>query len=190
MSLPDTLTVGSYSGTITLSATGTTSVTIPVALIILSPSSAATTTDPDASPDTVKLLSYLAALPNQSSHRLISGQFDEPDTLPETTFSVTGQYPGLAGKDYYRVGRSLYIGDTQCGFYCYAQAGSLIVVSLSMNNPEGGNWLNTAVANYANIYTENGNASNVNFLGATRPDRRELAGAGGGHQCCCGPSLK
>ena len=60
--------------------------------------------DSSASPATKNLLTYLTNLPNQASHRLISGQWGGWNGMSSTSlarqeriYALTGHYPGVIG---------------------------------------------------------------------------------------------
>src|SRR5215831_15898592 len=76
-----------------------------LAVFWLTPASAATTADPNASPMTRVVLDYLTGLSSKADHRLISGQwccFGSVGTADiQRIHDVTDQWVGLVGADYY-----------------------------------------------------------------------------------------
>ncbi len=64
----------------------------------------ATPADPNATAKTKALLQYLTDLPNRSSNKILSGQYDDEDGMPETVgaYSSAGKWAALLGKDYHQ----------------------------------------------------------------------------------------
>ena len=129
--------------------------------------------DPGASQATKNLLNYLAHLPDQSSHRLISGQWGDWHgmnanfvTRDQNIFNLTGKHVGLWGQTPWATQRPPPFNFTATvisNTINWWNAGGLIQIHGLFPNPffADTTWTNTSiVGSFADVYTENGNATN------------------------------
>lgn len=135
--------------------------------------------DPDASPATVALHQYLTNLPNQPDHRLISGQWGgwrgmEAKALArqERIHDRTGHYPGLWGNLAWDTTKPPTLPQTFTltpttikNTIDWWNQGGLVEIGGFFPNPSSGGDPNdlTITGSYTDIYTDDGNATNVNF---------------------------
>lgn len=135
--------------------------------------------DPHASPATVALHNYLTNLPNQPDHRLISGQWGnwrgmEARALArqERIHDHTGHYPGLWGNIAWNTTKPPTLPQTFNltpttikNTIKWWNQGGLVEIDGFFPNPSTSGDPNdlTITGSYADIYTDNGNATNVNF---------------------------
>jgi mannan endo-1,4-beta-mannosidase len=134
--------------------------------------------DSSASPATKNLLTYLTNLPNQASHRLISGQWGGWNGMSSTSlarqeriYALTGHYPGLWGISAWKTASSPTIlpftltASNISNMIAWWNNGGLIEVDGMFPNPETGSDFSDSkiTGNYADIYTDNGNALNVAY---------------------------
>ena len=156
--------------------------------------------DPDASPATAALHNYLTNLPNQPDHRLISGQWGgwrgmEAKALArqERIHERTGHYPGLWGNTAWNTTKPPTLPQTFSSTPTtikntidWWNQGGLVEIGGFFPNPSSGGGPNdlTITGNYTDIYTDNGNATNVAYNAtldqlAGRPSTPGRRGCGG-----------
>ena len=100
-------------------------------------SSTISTADPLASQKAKAVLNYLFNLPNGSSNRIVSGQFEEASPNTDNISRATGKYVGLVGRDYF-YGGNLATQNTR--LINYSNNGGLVTITDHFNNPAtGGN---------------------------------------------------
>jgi mannan endo-1,4-beta-mannosidase len=116
--------------------------------------------DPHVSPATRDVFNYLSSLPNQSSHRLISGQwagYGSVDTVElERIEKMTGQRVGLVGADYlgFSHGPRIETAQVNASMIEYWNQGALVDIDVHMRNPwTGGGSMDKSVVKFAEVIT-------------------------------------
>ncbi|TAL32241.1 MAG: hypothetical protein EPN97_10050 [Alphaproteobacteria bacterium] len=116
--------------------------------------------DPRASATTRDIFNYLSGLPNQSSHRLISGQwagYGKVDTVElERIEKMTGQRVGLVGADYlgFSHGPRIETSSVNASMIAYWNQGALVDIDVHMPNPwTGGGSMDKSVVKFAEVIT-------------------------------------
>lgn len=135
--------------------------------------------DPNASLATRNLYTYLMNLPNQSSRRLISGQWGDWNGFNASSlerdaaiYALSGQHVGLWGIFAYKsepLPPPYVLGQSVQNMINWWNAGGLIEVSPLIPNPETRAYAGAdpvaLTGNYADLYTNNGNALNTALKG-------------------------
>ena len=115
--------------------------------------------DPGATSTTTAVFNYLATLPNQSSHRLISGQWAGYGAVDGVELQViekmTGQRVGLVGADYLDFnGTRISTGTVNASMIRYWNQGALVDIDVHMPNPwTGGGPGDKTMGNFSDVIT-------------------------------------
>ncbi len=124
------------------------------------PANLSATADPHASPATRDVFNYLSKLPNQSSHRLISGQWTGYGKVDEVELQriekMTGQRVGLVGADYADFtgeGMIISTGSVNASMIDHWNKAALVDIDVHMPNPWAGHGLGDRKVNFADVVT-------------------------------------
>jgi mannan endo-1,4-beta-mannosidase len=108
-------------------------------VLFLSGNAWAATADPDASAKTQAVLSYLAGLPNRTTKKVISGQFDGWNggitNDVQTVFNNTGKWPGIIGLSYTFGNDAAAVNALASQ---YSASNGLVVMTIHLYNPVTG----------------------------------------------------
>ena len=134
--------------------------------------------DPNATQAARNLLTYLYTLPNEINHRLITGQWGNWHGMnasaldtQERINTATGHYPGLWGINAWGTTSpatnppEFSLRLTSDNIIAWANSGGIVEIDPFFPHPITGGSAGdlTAIANFEDVYTDNGNATNAAF---------------------------